>query len=233
MFSKILNIIYPPKCMFCGEKLNNNDKYYCKKCYYKLPFIEEKRCLICGREIFGDRKLCLECTRHRRHVDVVYPAFLYSGNIKEALLKYKFAGKMYYHKPFAELIYENIKDSISDVDCIVYPPINIKTFYKRGFNQCELIAKILSEKFDIKLLKKAIYKTRENEKQSLMSREQRYKNVKGVFAVNDSFSEYLKGKTVLLIDDVMTTGATIDECSKMLKKKGVKTVKSATLCITG
>lgn len=233
MFQKILDIIYPRKCMFCGEKLHNNDKYYCKKCYYKLPFIEEKRCLICGREIFGDRKLCLECTKHKRYVDVVYPAFVYSGNIKEALLKHKFAGKMYYYKPFAEFIYENIKDKVSDVDCIVYPPVNKKTFITRGFNQCELISGVLSKKLDIILLKNGIYKTRENKKQSLMSREDRYKNVKGVFAINDKFSEFLNGKTVLLIDDIMTTGATIDECSKMLKKKGVKTVKSATLCITG
>lgn len=218
--------------MFCGKQLNNNEKYYCKECYYKLSFIEEKRCLICGREIFTDKKLCLECMSHKRYVDVVYPAFLYKGIIKEALLKYKFAGKMWYHKPFADLIYDNIKDKVSEIDCIVYPPINKKTFLKRGYNQCELISKVLSKKLNIALFKNVILKTRENEKQSLMSRENRYKNVKGVFAINNKYSSYLNGKTVLLIDDIMTTGATIDECSKMLKKKGVKTVISATLCIT-
>lgn len=220
--------------MFCGEKLNNKEKYYCKKCYYKLSFIEERRCLICGRELIGssDAKICNACYYHKRYIDVNYPSFIYSGIIKEALLKYKFGGKMWYYKPFSEFIYENIKDKIKGIDYIVYPPVNRITFYKRGFNQTELISRELSHKLGVPYIRNCIYKTRQNEKQSLMSAEMRYKNVKGVFAVRKKYRDMLKGKKVLFIDDIMTTGATIDECSKILKKNGVISVSSATLCIT-
>ena len=150
--------------MFCGEGLNNKEKYYCKKCYYKLSFIEDKRCLICGREIYGDEKLCLECREHKRYMDANFPSFIYSGIIKEALRKFKFAGKMWYYKPFSLFMYETLKDIIKpdSIDYIVYPPVNKKTFEDRGFNQSELIAKELSKKLKIKLLKKCIYKIRDN-----------------------------------------------------------------------
>ncbi len=231
MLNFILNIFYPNKCMFCNEFLDNNSKYYCKKCYYKLPFTEDKICLICGREVYGTHKICLSCRTHKTYIDVNYPAFTYSGNIEEALKKFKFAGKMWYYKPFAKLMYENIKDKVSNIDYIVYPPINKKTFYKRGYNQMELISKEMSKLLNIKMLKNCIYKTRENEKQSLTSGKLRYQNVRGVFAINNGFSEIINGRNILLLDDVMTTGATINECARMLKKSGAKSVVSSTLCI--
>lgn len=231
MLDLFLNIFYPKKCMFCNEPLDNNSKYYCKKCYYKLPFVEDKVCLVCGREIYGDHKICLSCRTHKTYIEVNYPAFTYSGNIEEAIKKFKFAGKMWYYKPLAELMYENIKGKISNIDYIVYPPINKKTFYKRGFNQMELISKEMSKFTNIKMLKKCICKVKENEKQSLTSGKMRFENVRGVFAVNDNYKETLNGKNILLLDDVMTTGATINECARMLKKSGAKTVISSTICI--
>lgn len=231
IFKFFLNIFYPKRCMFCGKLIDNNEEYYCLKCYYKLPFVEEKRCLICGRELFGESKLCAHCKEHKRYIDANYPVFVYKGLIKEALLKYKFKGKMWYFKPFSCFLYEEIKDKVSNIDCIVYPPINKKTFYKRGYNQSELIAKELSQKLNIKMLNKCILKTRDNEKQSLMSGKMRYKNVKGVFKIDEKYKNELKGKCVLFIDDILTTGATADECAKMLKKAGALSVVSSTLCI--
>ncbi len=231
MLEKLLNIFYPRKCMFCGKLLNNKYEYYCKQCYYKLPFVEDKRCLVCGREIFGSDSLCLPCRNHKRNFDENYPVFLYSGEMASALKRYKFTGKMYYYKPFSEFIYDTIKDKLINVDYIVYPPINRRTFYKRGFNQCELIAKEISLKTNIPYLKNAIKKVRQYKKQSLAKGKDRYKNVKGAFKINNKYSEVFKNKKILLIADVLTTGATLDECSKMLKKQGALTVVCTTLCI--
>ncbi len=231
MLEKFLDIFYPRKCMFCGEKLNNKGEYYCSKCYYKLPFVEENRCIVCGREMYSRQSICLPCQTHKRNFDENFPVFLYVDEMASALKRYKFTGKMYYYKPFSEFIFETVKDKISDIDYIVYPPINRMTFYKRGFNQCELIAKELSAKSDIPYLKNAIIKVRQYKKQSLVKGKDRYKNVKGAFKINSKYGELLKGKRILLIDDVLTTGATLDECSRILKKQGVFTVKCTTLCI--
>lgn len=234
MFQFILDIFYPKKCMFCGCDLKRKDEYYCRDCYLKLSFVEEPNCLICGRELVGthSNKICNACYYHKRYIDANYPSFVYSGLMKEALLKHKFAGKMWYYKPFADFIYETIKDRVSSVDYIVYPPVNIKTFYKRGYNQSELISKALSKKIGKPYIKGCIYKTRQNEKQSLMTGDMRFKNVKGVFKVRKKFYDIIENKTILFIDDVMTTGATANECAKILKKAGALSVLSATLCIT-
>lgn len=231
MIRKILDLIYPRRCMFCGELLDNKNEFYCMKCYYKLPFVEENRCLVCGREMVNKDKICLPCRTHKRNFDENHPVFLYSDEMSSALKRYKFAGKMYYHKPFAQFIYAEIEEKLKHIDYILYPPINRRTFYKRGFNQCELIAKELSLKSGVPYLKNAVLKVRQYKKQSLASGKDRYKNVKGAFKINDKYHEILKGKRILLIDDVLTTGATLDECSKMLKKLGVFSVICSTLCI--
>ena len=227
----ILNLLYPPKCMFCGKQIDNKDKHYCKSCYYKLSFTEEPKCLICGSYLPGNEKICISCKTIRRYIDVNYPVFYYDGAIKEALLKHKFCGKMWYYKPFAEFIFENIKDKVKNIDYIVYPPVNNKTFYKRGYNQSELISNELGKMLSLKVLKKCIFKKFDNEKQSNMSGKMRFKNVKGVFDVKDEFKEELKGKTILFVDDVYTTGATSNECAKLLKKYGATSVVVTTLCI--
>ena len=138
---------------------------------------------------------------------------------------------MYYYIPFANFIYNEIKDKVSSIDYIVYPPVNYKTFFKRGYNQSELISKKLSKDLNIPYIKDCFYKTRQNDKQSLMSYEMRFKNVNGVFKVKKKFYNIIKNKRILFIDDIMTTGATIDECAKVLKKNGAVSVCSATVCI--
>lgn len=234
MLDFLLNLLYPKKCMFCGAHLSKEEKYYCNECYYRLPILEEPQCLICGRELFSEfgYKICTTCQKHKNYLDVNYPVFRYEGVIKEAVRKHKFAGKMWYYKPFSDFIYGKIHDKLHNIDYIVYPPVNEKTFYKRGFNQCELIAKELSDRLNIKYLKKCILKKRDNLIQSSLSADARAENVKNAFMINVKYAESLNKKRVLLIDDVLTTGATINECAKVLKKAGVTVVYSATLCIT-
>ncbi len=231
MLGKLLDIFYPRKCMFCGEKLNNKVEYYCKSCYNKLPFTEENRCLVCGREMFTNQNVCLSCQIHKRNFDENISVFLYIDEMASALKRYKFTGKMYYHKPFSEFIYDEIRERLCNIDYIVYPPINRITFYKRGYNQCELIARELCRKTGVPYLKNAIIKVRQYKKQSLVKGKDRYKNVRGAFKINSKYNDILNKKRVLLIDDVLTTGATLDECSRMLKKQGVHSVICATLCI--
>ena len=234
MIKRIIDFFYPRKCMFCGEAIPTGDDFFCKKCYYKLPRIDESRCLICGREIYEGPgyKICPTCKKHKIWFDANYPSFLYDSVMEEAVKKYKFAGKMWYFKQFSRFMYKTIKDNKLTADYIVYPPINKKTFYERGFNQSELIAEELSKMTGINIIKKCILKTKDNEKQSLMTGAKRFENVRGVFAIDSKYENLIKDKRILIIDDVLTTGSTMSECARMLKKSGAKSVICATLCIS-
>lgn len=234
MLRYLLDFFYPKKCIFCGERINEKDVSYCTKCYYKLPFLNDDVCLVCGRELYSDNgyRICPTCQKHKMHFDVNYPCFNYEGNIKSAVRRYKFVHKMWYYKQFSGFIYDNLLKKKINVDYIVYPPINHKTFYKRGYNQSELMAYEVGRKLGVKVLKDAIYKIKDNEKQSLMSASMRFKNVRGIFKIKSKYEYLIKNKRILFIDDILTTGATLDECARMLKKSGAKYVCAATICIT-
>lgn len=228
-------IILPGKCMFCEKEMKiSKDKPYCSKCYFKLERKEDKRCLICNREIFGagDIKICRICKTNKIYFDANYSPFTYKGIVEDAIKRYKFAGRMWYGKYLAGFIKEELSDKKLNMDYIVYPPINRKTFIKRRFNQSELLAKYLSKMLKIPYLKYAIYKTKENEKQSLQRYKTRFSNVKGVFAVSEKAEKLIKDKNILFVDDILTTGATASECAKILKKLGAKTVISSTVATT-
>lgn len=234
IFRKILSLIYPEKCIFCGEKPENN-KYYCRKCYYKLPILDEENiCLVCGRQLYGNEgyKVCPTCSKYKMHFDANYPAFIYEGIIKDALRRFKFTKQMWYYKAFGIFISERIKKENLTIDYIVYPPVNKSTFNDRGYSQAELLAEVVGKKIKKKVLKNAIVKIRQNEKQSLMSASKRRSNVKNVFKIKHSYFEDIKGKNILFVDDILTTGATMNECAKELKKAGAVRVYGATLCIT-
>jgi len=234
MLYYIVDFFYPKKCIFCGERITDKNNCFCRKCYYKLPIISDDRCLVCGRELYSTYgyKICPTCQKNKMYIDANYPSFIYEGNIKEALKKYKFAGKMWYYKQFSHFIYNTLKENNITDDYIVYPPINKSTFYKRGYNQCELMCRELSKLLGIKMIKNAILKRFDNEKQSLMSGSIRFKNVRNVFYINEKSETIIKNSKILLIDDILTTGATASECARMLKKSGAKSVISATICIT-
>ena len=123
-------------------------------------------------------------------------------------------------------------EQFASFDYIVYPPVSRATFYKRGYNQAELMARELSKRTGIPVLCNALCKEKKNEVQSRVSGKQRFQNVSGVFSVSRKVAEKLCGKRILLIDDVFTTGATASECAKMLKKQKAAFVFVATLAST-
>lgn len=219
--------------MFCDKEMKlGADIPYCSRCYFRLNFNEtEKRCLLCQRVIYGngDIKLCHICAKHNLHFDVNYAPFSYKGEIESAIKRFKFTKKMWYGKYFAAFMAKELSDKKIKADYIVYPPVNRKTFRKRGYNQSEILAKYLSKKLRIPYISNGIYKTKENEKQSLQKLETRFSNVRGVFAVKDKAANLINGKTVIFTDDILTTGATASECAKILKKAGAVSVISATI----
>lgn len=199
IFNKILNLIFPEKCLGCGV----GGTYLCPECRKKLPFPPLPE-------------------------NGIYAGTEYNtGLIKKAvrLLKYKGAKKI--AKPLAELIYERINSnygSLTSITSIIIPvPLSGRRLRQRGFNQAELIAKHLSEKMSVTMLNNVLYRTRHTISQvEIKNREKRLNNLKNAFSVKNA--DLIKNKTILLIDDVSTTGATLKEASKELKMAGARKV---------
>ncbi len=236
MIRRLLNLFLSKRCFICGTELPLHTKEEC--CDACRPFLElcvirDKKCEKCGRGLsyMYHNTVCHSCQQHQLHFDGAVSAFHYDGHIKDAIHRLKFKNKAYLAATFARHVH-NVLPRTSRYDYIVYPPINLKTFYKRGFNQAELIARELSSSTDIPVLLHALKKVKDNEVQSRLSGKDRFRNVAGVFAVQPNAISKLSGKNILLLDDVLTTGATASECSKMLKKAGAASVFLLTVAST-
>ena len=209
--NSFLNVIYPPKCMFCKTNLNEHSQYCaCGNCLASLPYTKNGGCF---ETLDGETYL-------------IAP-LLYKGDVKRAIRDLKFRSKFENADFLAMLmcgyLWENKQALAADV--IVNVPLSEKSLLKRGFNQTELIASKISKTLGIKLDTGALVKVRETKRQSsLATFDARAKNVFGAYrCVRD-----LSKKTVLLIDDVYTSGMTVYNCAKELKKCGVEKVIAVT-----
>lgn len=155
--------------------------------------------------------------------------FKYGGPIREELIKYKFDEKSYSYKMFANLFLkdEKIKEKIKEYDLIIPVPISKSRLKQRGYNQTELIAKDISRKTKIDYIKNVLYKKQNNVPQSSLNREQRQMNAKGMYEIKNQ--DLIYNKSILIFDDIYTTGSTVNECSKVLMKAKPKEIGVITI----
>lgn len=218
MLEEILDMIFPPKCIFCNKLLNYGVKLcICENCSLKIPFMKNRNINLIKANCYFDDIICV-CE--------------YSGIIKEALIKYKFFNKPSFGRTFAKLIYDRIKEMTDweKVDIIISVPLHRKKEKKRGYNQAHLISKQLGRLLGIKVNKSLLIRTKNTDSQSLLNRADRLKNVKDAFLVTDPNS--VKDKSILVLDDIFTTGTTLNECCKALKDAGARKV-TAVVVATG
>lgn len=207
----ILNLIYPNSCPVCGELIGFNDDF-CFACRDNLT-------------VFGD-------DMHIDGADGCCAAFEYDDKISPAviLLKNGVCGNSAF--ALGTALAERIKKSgFSDkIDMIIPVPMYRSDKRRRGYNQSELIARIISRELSIPLITDAVVKCRKTSAQKLLGRDERIKNLSGAFSVCDA--KLIRGKNILLIDDVCTTGSTFAELTKLLKENGADTVCCASCCKT-
>lgn len=169
--------------------------------------------------------MCGACAAELNHFDESYVLFKYNDSSKSIIHKLKYNDKPHIAKYLSKLIANNLDANIKDrYDFIIPVPLHPKRLRKRFFNQSALIAQHLGEATGICFRANLLEKKRYDVPQMTLSKEMRLKNVKGSFKVNDDFKDKIKGKNIVLVDDVYTTGATLNECCKVLKKAGCENV---------
>lgn len=219
-----LRLLYPSRCAVCG---GNADSLICDDCDSDLPWIEGNICAFCGKPTVRPVDRCRECRGRQLHFDWARSVWLYRGKGRDLIhaLKYKNERRLVdlIAAPALRVLPENVL-----IDKITWVPLHSSRKVERGYNQAEIAARAVAAAAGLPaagLLKRS----RRTEDQNKLEPAARRSNVKGAFAVA---VKEIEGLNILLIDDVYTTGATLSECGKSLKKAGAATVGVMTLART-
>ncbi len=210
MLTKIVDLFFPRACGLCGQKIN--ERYTCRKCLNILEYYRGKVLISCCSSRYYDQVIC---------------AFEYKTYMKNKMLQYKFEDKRYIAKVFGDLLAYRLQKQNICADVVIPVPIHEKRRKQRGYNQSAYVARVVSEIMRLHCDEKTLIKIINNPKQSLLDEKQRIENVKGVYSITSK--ENIRGKRVLLIDDIFTTGVTVNECAKVLKEAGASEVIVATV----
>lgn len=234
----MLKIIFPDICPGCDSLLRKGD--FCSPCESKIEFIEkESTCAKCGdifntyKESISDSYLCVRCIRNDYLFLKCRSIAKHSGFIKELVHKFKYRKKTILGKLLSRVIVNHFPKDFDFFDTIVPVPLDEKKIRDREYNQSAIFAKNISKEFDkiydpFSLLR---HVEETNPQYEIKNLRQRKENVKGVFEVDRK--NRLKNSSVLLIDDVFTTGSTVNECTKALLNSGVSKVQVLTLTRVG
>lgn len=217
-YKKLFSVKWTCNC--CGKEIFS-DGYFCETCEKSLPYNNGNICNHCGRKVNNKQDYCLSCKNTYIAVDTARSVFTYAPPISDLIKKFKFNNKRYLSEILAKYLKDEYDKSGFRADYIVFPPMTDKAKKKRGFNQTELLSKNLSEKTGVPYIDDFI-KVKDTERQVDLSRELRLKNLIGAYRIVDK--KVVKDKTVLIVDDVLTTGATTEALAKLLKKAGARKV---------
>lgn len=208
MLETMKNLIFSKRnyCSICGENKVDRPNQICKSC---REFIE-----------ISNRELNLKLP----HIEKSYSSCTYNRIMRKQLHEFKFSGKSYLYKGFGEILIYTIEEMglIDTIDAITFVPMHNKRKAERGYNQSELLAKYVAENLEIPLLKKHLIKTKWTVEQNKLGKTERMTNLNKSFKAMNI--EDIKDKEILLIDDIITTGATMEECGKTLVEAGAKTI---------
>lgn len=226
-------IFFPSLCELCSNLLEHpNEKIVCRSCLTGIKSHRTSYCLSCGKffSISGEPHYCRRCVEQRPAFSGHRSCGLYAGKLKDIIILYKYQGFSVLGSSLAEFIIKSLGKEESlwwETDTILPVPLHPEKEKERGFNQSQILARELARRKQIKLIEGQLVKVRRTLPQTSLQAKEREKNLKGAFAVRDG--EKIEGKIVLLVDDVFTTGSTLQECSLELKKAGALEVRALTV----
>ncbi len=231
----ILSLVFPVHCALCMKPLEpGNALCLCDACWNELPRLRQPFCPKCGRPIQGRTMIpfatrCGECRLSLPRFGICRSAGLYEGGLTRCIHLFKYGGKRELARPLGILMAECAARELQGIafDRLVPVPLHRTKLRARGFNQAAELAREMGARMGVSVAHRALMRIEERDSQSTLTRAARARNIKGAFAVGRR--EMVDGMHVLLIDDVFTTGATIEECVRVLLKGGARAVDVCTL----
>jgi competence protein ComFC len=211
IFAGILDLIFPPKCIFCGRFLDKGADCLCAKCTDTLPFTK-------GGDVSQKGDFYDECVSPLR----------YEGDVRKSILRFKFKGATAYADCYGRLMADCVREKLSGkFNLITWVPLSRTRAKSRGYDQAMLLALAVALELDDVAVETLVKKTNVQAQSTITGKQARRANVSGVYEVKDP--ELVSGKSLLLIDDIVTTGSTLAECARTLLACGAESVVCVTL----
>jgi ComF family protein len=238
LFHRFLDIIYPPRCPVCGVFLGSSpgpgSMAFCDTCLAGLTEIISPLCSLCGRPLSSGEadRVCETCLRKRPFYDRARAPFLYEGPLMEAIHQFKYSGKTSLAGTLGPLLASFAKKWLHSLENpLVMPvPLHPRRLRERGFNQGLLLARPVAAAMGAELDYLSLRRTKDTLPQTGLKSDERRRNVRKAFEITDKGAA--KSRTVILVDDVATTGNTLNECARALKRAGAKEVYGLVLART-
>lgn len=230
----LLDEIYPKNysCYCCNDEIKVDNKHcLCNKCLTSLKYIKYP-CKKCSEDLNEFTDYCINCKDKVRHFDKVISVLVYEGIAKNLIYKFKYSNQKYVADCLVSFMLNKIKNSdiLNEIDLIIPVPLSKERLKTRSFNQAELLSLKLAKELNIKHNSNILKRIKATPTQTHLNKKERAENLLNAFKV-ENISE-VKGKTILVVDDIITTGATLDEIARVLKNRGAKVVYGLTLCHT-
>lgn len=231
LFKSLINFIYPPVCPVCNDFVDAHGML-CGKCWTRFNWISNPKCFKCGYPFpadidLGAKPLCPHCAAGECDLDFVRSACVYDDVSKNIMLPFKHASALKYQTLMSNAMINCLADLNLDVDVVLPVPLAYKRLFKRGYNQATLLARPIAKYYDAVLDVDSVSRKYRHD-MGHKNAKQRRENVRGVFDVKKN--ETIRGKKILLVDDVMTSGATFYELNRVLRKAGASAVYAVSFC---
>ena len=236
LLTGLCDLVYPPHCLICQKHLLHPDPegILCPNCREGLIRNTPPFCPKCSRHLKNPALArCTQCLKNPRQFDFGWSAFQYTGPIRDLIIRYKYNQKTRLRKLFARCMNDFVNRYSLDIrqfDWVVPIPLHAVRLRERSYNQAQLLAEPIALEYGLPLSVGNLVRARNTKQQNLLSEKERWTNIRGAFRINDS-AKFSK-KNILIIDDLLTTGATVSEAAGVLKSAGAKTVGVLTLAIT-
>lgn len=225
-FKRFVFALFPKRCAYCG-RIISADRFACAKCKAELPRISGVTCIKCGRE----KEKC-SCKGAEKYYASLAAPFYFSSCVRKGIHAFKFRKSFRNYEAYSYEMAETVKEKFGNIkfDYITEVPMTKKSIKQRGYNQCFYLAKGVGERLGIEHKPEILSKLYETNKQHIISFYLRKGNLTGVFDVKNP--KDVDGKTILLCDDISTSGETLNECAKMLWLHGAKEIYCITVALT-
>lgn len=236
MFQTILDIIYPVRCPICNEIVIPKGEFVCTSCKDKLQYIHEPRCKKCSKPIeLVEKEYCSDCQRKHFHFDRGFAVWVYDDAMRQSIANFKYHNKKEYAKFYIEEMVQHYGTVIKKLapDVIVPVPIHRSKHLERGYNQADLLARGFGRGLQVPVSSQLLIRNKKTLPQKKLSDKERLQNLQEAFEINETVAKNLPKEVtkVLLVDDIYTTGSTIEACANVLKSTGIKEVYFIVLCI--
>lgn len=226
---KVPGWIFPARCAICDDVVTESE-LICRDCASKVRTIVGETCYKCGKKLRDSNKLyCYDCSKKIHYFDRGFSVFEYP-DVKHSLYRFKYAGRAEYARFYARYAYDEIGNTICQlgVDALIPVPIHKKRYRKRGYNQAELFASEFSKLTNIPVINDYIIRNKSTIPLKLLDEKGRINNLKKAFIIG---SNGVKLETIVIIDDIYTTGSTIDAISRVCRQAGVKKIYCLTVAV--